>query len=154
MTNNSVENAKLFIDQFCRQIGTTSEATFNPGTQCWHFTKGSGKILVSLVSYNVNPNVERTFIRFFSPVLKVPSDPSTRLELFTNLLELNQRYMGFKFAVFGYDQHVYMFSERDVVGMDYNEFILQLNDFGTWVDQLDDQLRTKYGAGQPGPPRN
>ena len=54
--------------------------------------------------------------------------------------------MGVKLGTIPDKAHVYAIAERDIDGMDYDEFKLLISDLGYWADQLDDILRTRFGS--------
>lgn len=141
----TIPMVKAYIDQLCKEIGTTADAIYSKQTDSWHFTKGSAKLQVCFTSYETVQKTIRTFIRVFAPVYPIPTSPEKKLAVFSECMAGNRLFMGTKFATFPDDGQIYTFSERDIEGMDYNEFATLVNDAASWADQFDDILVEKFG---------
>lgn len=141
----TIPMVKAYIDQLCKEIGTSADAIYSKEADSWYFTQGSAKLQLCFVSYNtVNKTVE-TYIRVFAPVYPIPTSPDKKLALYTDILELNRQFMGVKFCTYASDGQIYIFTERNINGMDYEEFKSAITDAGYWADMADDELAKKYG---------
>lgn len=87
----------------------------------------------------------RTFIRCFAPVFSIPRNPVTSHNLFQDALELNTKHMGIKLSILPDKGLLCAIAERDIDGMDYQEFISLISDISTYADFLDDYLRARFG---------
>lgn len=141
----TIDMAKTYIQQLCLEIGTTADAMYSKQTDSWHFTKGSAKLQVCFTSYETVQKTIRTFIRIFAPIYPIPTSPEKKLAVFSESMAGNRLFMGIKFATFPDDGQIYIFSERDINGMDYNEFTTLVNDTASWADQMDDLFVQKFG---------
>ncbi len=144
MTTN--EMVKVYINQLCAEIGTTSEAIYNANSKSWYFSRGSASIEVFMTSYETASKTIRTFIRCFCPIYPLPVDKQKQLDLFIGALEANTQYMGVKISSIQEKGFLYAVAERDIDGMDYNEFKTLVSDIGYWADQLDDFLSARFGT--------
>lgn len=145
----TTEMVKVYINQLCAEIGTTSEAIYNANDKCWYFTRGSVRIEMFMTSYETVNKQVRTFIRLFSPIYPIPADNQKKLDLYQGALEANAQYMGVKLATIAQKNYMYAVSERDIEGMDYMEFTTMIGDLGYWADKLDDFLKETFGVPQP-----
>lgn len=134
-----------YIAQLCQQLGTTVEKIHNPASNSWFFSRGSATIEVFLTSYNVANGNTRTFVRCFAPIYTIPNDPQQRADLYQGALEANTQYMGVKLSTNLSRGLLYAVAERDVAGMEYEEFVTLVSDLGYWADQMDDFLKTRFG---------
>ncbi|MEP6675529.1 MAG: YbjN domain-containing protein [Ferruginibacter sp.] len=146
MTTN--EMVKVYVEQLCTEIGTTGAAIYNANTKAWYFTRGSAKLEVFLTSYETVTKTIRTFVRVFCPIYALPADKQKQLDLYTGALEANTQYMGVKISSIPANGFLYAVAERDIEGMDYNEFTTLISDLGYWADQLDNFLAERFGAPQ------
>jgi len=137
---------RVYVNQFCSEIGCSPETIYNENTRTWYFVRGTASVEVFMSSYETNVKTIRTFMRVFAPVVAIPTDTIKRMELFAELLKLNCSYMGVKLATIPEKGFVYAVAERDIDGMDYTEFKTTIGDLGSWADQLDDLLQARYGT--------
>lgn len=135
-----------YIKQLCKEIGINADDIYSAKAESWYFTKGSVNLQVSFSSYTTVKQTVRTFIRVYSPVYAIPTSVDKKLFLYEELLSANRRFLGMKFCTFPDDGQIYVFGERDIEGMDYNEFYTLINDTASWADQMDDLLVEKFGA--------
>ncbi|MEO8404198.1 MAG: YbjN domain-containing protein [Chitinophagaceae bacterium] len=142
MTTN--ETVKSYIDQLCKEIGTTADAIFSPKTNAWYFTRGSSKIEVFLTSYDTASKTTRTFIRCFAPLHVIPATNEKKLDFYQGALEVNAKYMGIKLATIADKGILCAIAERDIQGMDYQEMVTLISDIGYWADEIDDFLKTNF----------
>ncbi len=54
--------------------------------------------------------------------------------------------MGVKLSMLPEKGFLYAVAERDIEGMDYQEFKTLISDLGYWSDQLDDVLKERFGS--------
>lgn len=141
----TIDMVKVYIQQLCKEIGVKPEDIYSAKTDSWYFTKGSAKLEVCFVSYNTVYNTVRTFIRVFSPIYPIPTAPEKKLAVFAECMAGNRIFMGMKFCTFPDDGQIYVFGERPIDGMDYEEFTTLVNDTASWADQLDDGMVKKFG---------
>lgn len=142
---STVEFVKAYIDRLCKEIGTTSHQVYNSKTSAWYFSRGSSTIEVFLTNKEEADGSNRTFIRCFAPVFSIPRNPVTSHNLFQDALELNTKHMGIKLSILPDKGLLCAIAERDIDGMDYQEFISLISDISTYADLLDDYLRGKFG---------
>lgn len=142
----TTEMVKVYINQLCAEIGVDPKVVYNAQSQAWYFTRGSSVLEVYMKSYETARKTIRTFVRVFSPIYTLPHDPQKQLDVAKAALEANSQFMGVKLASIASKGHLYAVAERDIEGMDYNEFITLVNDLGFWADKLDDHLKERFGA--------
>jgi hypothetical protein len=140
------EMVKVYISQLCTEIGCTPESIYDKQSNSWMFSRGSASIEVIMTSYQTAVKTVRTFIRCFSPVYPLPVDNQKKAQLFEEALVNNTKFMGVKLSIIPEKGYMYAVSERDIDGMDYEEFKLLVSDLGYWADQLDDILHTRFGT--------
>jgi hypothetical protein len=140
----TADNVRTYIDQLCQQIGTTADKIYNPKTGAWYFTRGSSTIEVFLTSYETAQKSTRTFIRCFAPLHNIPTNEKQKLDFFQGALEVNTKYMGIKLATIADKGIMCAIAERDIEGMDYQEFVVLITDIGYWADELDDFLKKNF----------
>lgn len=138
---STIEFAKAYIHRLCRDIGTTADAVYNESTCAWYFSSGSSTIEVFLTNMEKDGDTERVFIRCFAPVCTLPVNPVTQFELFRKALEINTRHMGIKLGTLASRGLLCLVAERDIEGMDYQEFITMISDIGYWADHFDHHLQ-------------
>lgn len=136
----------VYVNQLCTEIGCTPESIYNKEYNSWSFTRGSASIEVSMCSYETVVKTVRTFVRCFSPVYALPADNTKKIQLFQEALQNNSTMMGIKLGIIPDMGYMYAIAERDIDGMDYNEFKTLVSDLGYWADQLDDLLKERFGA--------
>ncbi|MGK2861976.1 MAG: YbjN domain-containing protein [Chitinophagaceae bacterium] len=138
---STIEFARAYISRLCRDIGTTADAIYNEKTSAWYFTRGSSTIEVFLTTIETGSNIKRTFIRCIAPIMDIPGDEKKKLSIFQKALELNNRHMGIKLCSNTEMGLLCAVTERDIEGMDYDEFINLITDIGFWADHLDDSFK-------------
>jgi hypothetical protein len=142
---SSIEFVRAYIHRLCKDIGTHADAIYNAKTCAWYFSRGSSTIEVFLTNTEDNDQSTRTFLRCFAPLSAVSSNPVMQFEVFKKALELNTRHMGIKFSVLPDKGLLCLIAERDIDGMDYDEFISLISDISYWADHFDHYLQTHYG---------
>lgn len=142
----SPEMIRVYVQQLCKEIGITEESIYNKDRKAWYFTKGQISIEVFMTSYETVRKTIRTFLRVFSPIYSVPKEPQKQLELYQGALEANAQYMGVKLATIVEKGFVYAVAERDIEGMDYNEFLTVINDQAHWADKIHDFLKKRFDS--------
>jgi hypothetical protein len=91
------------------------------------------------------------FLRVFSPLMEVPMDRER--DFYRHLLELNDTKLGVKLSVMPGSNLVFATTERNIVGMDYEELSTCVGDLEWWADTLDDELKAKFSLAGPRPDR-
>ena len=142
---STVEFVKAYINRLCRDIGTTAEDIYNEKTCAWYFSRGSSTIEVFLTNMDDREETSRTFIRCFAPLYSLPVNPVLRFEIYQKALELNTRHMGIKLSIIPDKGLLCAIAERDIEGMDYDEFVSMISDIAYWGDHLDNYLRDQFG---------
>lgn len=142
---STIEFTKAYIHRLCRDIGTTADAIYNEKTCAWYFSRGSSTIEVFMTNVEDQEDTDRTFIRCFAPLCTVPANPVTQFELFRKALEINTRHMGFKLGTLSNRGLLCVVAERDIEGMDYQEFVTMIRDIGYWADHFDNHLQQHQG---------
>jgi hypothetical protein len=127
--------AKAYIYRLCNQIGVNADSIYNAKTGAWYFTSGSSTIELFLTTIERGLEAERTFVRCFAPVCAIPDDAKEKLAIFKIALEINTDRMGVKLCAV---------TERDIDGMDYQEFISIISDISYWADHLKDYFKTHF----------
>ena len=138
------ETVKSYVEKMCLEIGTTEQAVWDANNKAWYFVRGSISIEVFLNTYELSDKSTRTFLRVFSPIFKLP-ESAKQLELLQGAIEANAQFMGVKIGTMADKGWMYAISERDIIGMDYAEFVTVINDLGYWADKLDDFLQERFG---------
>lgn len=144
----TVEMIKVYINQLCTQIGTSSEAVYSAEFNSWNFAKGAQNIEIFFTSYETSVKTVRTFIRCFSAIYPLPIEPQRQLDLFRIAMENNTQFMGVKMGTIPQKGFLYAVAERDIEGMDYEEFTTLIGDLGYWAERLSENLRSKIGVPQ------
>ena len=142
---STIEFVKAYIHRLCKDIGTSADAVYNTKTSAWYFTGGSSTIEVFLTTTDVNDEAGRTFIRCMAPLYPIPVNPVKQFEVFQKALELNTRHMGIKLSIIPDKGLLCAIAERDIVGMDYEEFVTLISDIGYWADHFDNYLQEHFG---------
>jgi len=140
------EMVKVYVNQLCAEIGCTPESIYDTQNNSWIFSRGSASIEVFMTSYQTAVKTVRTFIRCFSAIYPLPADNQKKIQLYQEALESNTKFMGVKLSIIPEKGFLYAVSERDIEGMDYDEFKLVISDLGYWADQLDDILHARFGS--------
>lgn len=140
------EMVKVYINQLCAEIGCTPESIYDKQNNSWIFSRGSASLEVFMTSYQTAVKTVRTFVRCFSPIFPIPADVQKKAQLFQEALENNTKFMGVKLSIIPEKGYLYAVAERDIDGMDFEEFKLLVSDLGYWADQLDDILHQRFGS--------
>lgn len=135
---STIEFTRAYIHRLCKEIGTTADAIYNERTSAWYFARGSSTIEVFMT--HDTDDSERVFIRCFAPICTLPSNPVALFELFRKALELNTRKMGIKLGTLENRGLMCLVAERDIEGMDYQEFVSLISDVGFWADHFDNHF--------------
>lgn len=141
----TAEMVKVYVARLCAEAGCTPESVYNPKTGSWFFVRGSASVEVFMSSYETVYKTVRTFIRCFSPVFPLPVDAAGKMQLLDEAAQNNTNLMGVKLGTFPDKGYLYAIAERDIEGMDYNEFKSLVSDLGYWADSLDDMLAQRFG---------
>ena len=136
--------AKAYIYRLCNQIGVNADSIYNAKTGAWYFTSGSSTIELFLTTIERGLEAERTFVRCFAPVCAIPSDTKKKLAIFKIALEINTDRMGVKLSALTDKGLLCAVTERDIDGMDYQEFISIISDISYWADHLKDYFKTHF----------
>ncbi len=140
-----IEFTKAYIHRLCRQIGTTADAIYNESTSSWYFSRGSSTIEVFMTHPDGGEDPERVFLRCLAPICTLPSNPVALFELYRKALEINTRQMGIKLGTLESRGLLCLVAERDIEGMDYQEFVTMISDIGFWADHYDNHLQEHDG---------
>ena len=143
---STIEFTKAYIGRLCKEIGTNAAAIYNAKTNAWYFSRGSSTIEVFLTTFETDQKTERTFIRCIAPVFIISGDAQKKLAIFQKALELNTQNLGIKLSANTEKGLLCAIAERDIDGMDYDEFITLISDIGYWADQLGDYFEKDFGA--------
>jgi hypothetical protein len=136
--------AKAYIYRLCNQIGVSADSIYNAKTGAWYFTSGSSTIELFLTTIERGLEAERTFVRCFAPVCAIPGDTNKKLAIFKIALEINTDRMGVKLSALTDKGLLCAVTERDIDGMDYQEFIGVISDISYWADHLKDYFKTHF----------
>lgn len=128
--------ARAYIYRLCNEIGANADAIFNSRTGAWYFSSETSTIELFLTSINREGEPERTFMRCFSPICIIPDDSRKKMAMFQSALEINSQSMGVKVGALGAKGLLCAVTERDIDGMDYDEFLTIVKDIGYWADHL------------------
>lgn len=142
---STIEFVKAYIHRLCKDIGTHADAVYNAKTNAWYFSRGSSTIEVFITNMETAGGTDRTFIRCFAPLYRIPANPVMQFEVFKKALELNTRHMGIKFSIIPDKGLLCIISERDIDGMDYDEFLSLISDIAYWADYFDNYLQEHFG---------
>ncbi len=142
---STIDFTRAYIHRLCREIGTTADAIYNESTCAWYFSMGSSTIEVFMTNMESIEGSDRVFIRCFAPVCAFPKNPIALFELFKKALELNTRHMGIKLGTLSNRDLLCIVAERDIEGMDYQEFVTMISDIGYWADHFDNYLQEHNG---------
>ena len=142
---STIDFTKAYIHRLCRDIGTTADAIYNEKTCSWYFSRGSSTIEVFMTHMENGEDPERVFSRCFAPLCTLPANPVTLYELFRKALEINTRQMGVKLGTLPSRGLLLLVAERDIEGMDYQEFVTMISDVGYWADHFDNYLGQHEG---------
>jgi hypothetical protein len=103
----------------------------------WSFQRGSALIEVYLAEQQ-----GREYLQVLSPLMHLPS--SGLLPLYRRLLELNLSLTNASVGV--YQDVIYVFNERPVVGLDAGEADFIIKQIAEYADDLDNQLIHEFGG--------
>jgi hypothetical protein len=138
--------AKAYIYRLCHEIGVKADSIYNSKTGAWYFSSGSSTIELFLTTIETGRQAERTFIRCFAPICAIPDDNKKKLAIFKVALEINADRMGIKLSALTDKGLLCAVTERDIDGMDYQEFITIISDISYWADHLKDYFKNQFGA--------
>jgi len=142
---STIAFVKAYIHRLCKDIGTSADAIYNTKTCAWYFSRGSSTIEVFLTNMDDTKEAGRTFIRCIAPLYSLPVNPVMQFEIFEKALELNTRHMGIKLSIIPGKRLLCAIAERDIDGMDYDEFVTMISDIGFWADHFDHYLQDHFG---------
>src|SRR4029079_8163060 len=111
----------------------------------WYFAAKSTTIEVVLTSFQSSEK-ERTFIRWFAPLCGIPADTKRKLDMYQSVLEINTQRPGIKLSITSDKRFLCAVSERDIDGMDYQEFLTIITDISFWADQLSDFFKKHFNG--------
>jgi hypothetical protein len=111
-----------------------------PGS--WTLNKGSIQVWVDIWYIE---RERRAYFQVMSPVMKLPD--AGREELFTELLQINDRLFGVGFTL--YKDTIWLKHIRETENLQESEIAHTLNRVGNYADQYDDLLKQKYQAEHP-----
>ena len=137
--------ARAYIHRLCHEVGANADSIYNAKTGAWYFSSGSSTIEVFLTTIESGQQAERTFIRCFAPIYTVPVDPIKKLTIFQDAMEINTERMGIKLSALPEKGFLCVVTERDIDGMDYNEFMTIMRDISYWSDLLRKYFEKKFG---------
>ena len=138
--------AKAYIYRLCHEVGANADSIYNSKTGAWYFTSGSSTIELFLTTLETGRQAERTFVRCFAPVCTIPDDTKKKLAIFKIALEINTDRMGIKLGALTDKGLLCAVTERDIDGMDYQEFISIISDISYWADHLKDYFKTHFSG--------
>jgi hypothetical protein len=129
----------LVIDRLLAEIGLMpEEVRMNIETGFgWRFQRGSAVVEIYLAENN---NVG--YIQALSPIVYIPED--NQLALFKYLLELNLQLTNAAVGLHG--DVIYVFSEREINGLDANEINDLITRVAAYADGLDNQIVEQFGG--------
>ncbi|MGZ8558795.1 MAG: hypothetical protein ACXWWC_10695 [Chitinophagaceae bacterium] len=142
---STIEFTKAYISRLCKNMGTTAEAIYSKKTGAWYFQSNSATIEVYLTNVETEQKTERIFIRCMAPIYKLPADTKKKLAIYESALEINSARVSFKLATLTDKNLLCVVTERDIEGMDYEEFYSLIFDNGFWADQLTDYFEKNFG---------
>ena len=137
--------AKAYIYRLCHEIGANADTIFNAKTGAWYFAGKSSTIEVFLTTIQSGEK-ERTFIRCFAPLCAIPPDSKRKLEMYQAVLDINTQRPGIKLSVTSDKRFLCAVTERDIDGMDYQEFLAIVTDINFWADQLSEFFKKYFNA--------
>jgi len=137
--------ARAYIYRLCHEIGANADSIYNAKTGAWYFAAKSTTIEVFLTSFQSGEK-ERTFIRCFAPLCGIPADTKRKLDMYQSVLEINTQRPGIKLSITSDKRFLCAVSERDIDGMDYQEFLTIVTDISFWGDQLSDFFKKHYNG--------
>jgi hypothetical protein len=137
--------ARAYIYRLCHEIGANADSIYNAKTGAWYFAAKSTTIEVFLTSFQ-SAEKERTFIRCFAPLCGIPADTKRKLDMYQAVLEINTQRPGIKLSVTSDKRFLCAVSERDIDGMDYQEFLTIVTDISFWADQLSDFFKKHFNG--------
>src|SRR5882724_10946080 len=144
----TIETVKSYINRLCTEAGADPQQIYNHENETWYFSKGPSTLEVFLTSYETDEKVVRTFIRCLCAIYPIPVEPVKRQELYFVALEVNARNMGVKIGTIADNGYMYAIAEREIDRMDYQEFVILVNDVGHWAEQLSDLFKSRFGEPQ------
>jgi hypothetical protein len=127
------------VAQILTTLGVDPQAAAMPLQEGfgWHFKRGSALIEIYIALQEGDG-----YLQVLSPILHVP--PGALLPLYRRLLELNMQLTAASLGL--YQDVVYVFHERPLLGMDADEANTIINLVAHYADDLDDKLVTEFGG--------
>jgi hypothetical protein len=142
---STIDFTKAYIDRLCKEIGTRADAIYNARTCAWYFARGTSTIEVFMTNMGESGEPDRVFIRCIASICPLPANPVTQFELLQKALELNTKQMGIKLGTIADKGLLCVIAERDIEGMDYQEFVTLISDISFWADHLENHLQEHFG---------
>lgn len=103
----------------------------------WSFRRGS-----AIIEIYVTEHEGQGYFQVLAPILHLPT--IGLLQLYRHLLELNLQMTAASLGV--YHDVVYVFSERLITGLDFNEANSIITLVAGYADTFDNQLVTEFGG--------
>lgn len=148
MKTADTERVEGMIKQYLQQIGLKPEECYNEKNNAWYWFRGSAKIEMFISESKVTDIDIRQYLRVYSTTMKVPQN--NQLAFYRRLLDLNDVSLGMKFST--YNEFVYITTERNIKGMDYDEMTALVYNLELWADQYDDKMKAEFPDAFPTAP--
>lgn len=103
----------------------------------WEFRRGSASVEIYIVQRD-----DKTFLQVLSPIMYLPQ--SNLLPLYRRLLEYNLQMTSASLGIF--QDVVYVFSERPVLGLDVDETDDIIDFVSGYADELDNAFVNEFGG--------
>lgn len=127
------------IDTVLKELNidvNTSRLTVDNGYG-WRFKRGSVQINVMLTQ-----GEDRSYFQVYAPILYLPA--TGILAMYRRMLEMNLKLTSASLGL--YNDTVYVFSERYLLGLDPEEAKALIANVGQYADELDNKLASEFGA--------
>ena len=127
------------IDTVLKELNidvNTSRLTVDNGYG-WRFKRGSVQINVMLTQ-----GEDRSYFQVYAPILYLPARGI--LAMYRRMLEMNLKLTSASLGL--YNDTVYVFSERYLLGLDPEEAKALIANVGQYADELDNKLASEFGA--------
>lgn len=134
-----IQNHMQIVEQILLEIGVDpAAARMNTADGVgWRFQRGSAAIEVY-----VTQQENEGFLQILAPIIHLPM--TNLLPLYRYLLELNLQLTTAALGV--YLDVVYVFSERELEGLDAVEANSMISRVAEYADELDDKLVNEFGG--------
>jgi len=103
----------------------------------WNFRYGS-----AIIEVYIHSNNEGSYFQVLAPIITLPQ--SALLPLYRRMLELNLQLTNAALGV--YHDTVYIFSERQLEGLDQGEAQITIQRVADYADTLDNKLVDEFGG--------